>query len=226
MAEFNDDKLEMFLGCVRKYMQVRGPMSQKELAELAEVGVSTMSRFLSKKTTELNPQLIAKMVAKLNIPLYEIIDFVDEDYTDRFKRLVKFYKDDGSDQELEPTITQAGATGTNRNKKVMIDLATGTGNEDEHFEEGLEQTLGVSGAGTAKKKVNATFKSGGKTQTMPFSPDGKSKMDHIGDKIKNLSPRQKAYVVDFLNLDMEGKDLMVDLGNNLFRYFKQKGMDL
>ncbi|MBT7610020.1 MAG: helix-turn-helix transcriptional regulator [Bacteriovoracaceae bacterium] len=225
MAEFNNDKLEMFLASIRKYMQLRGPMSQKELAELAEVGVSTMSRFLSKKTTELNPQLIAKMVAKLNIPLYEIIDFVDEDYTDRFKRLVKFYKDDDGDENLDPTITEVSA-GTRANRP-MVDLAsTGKGAEENHFEEDLEQSLGRPGGGTAQKKVSATFKSGGKTQTMSFAPEGKSKMDHIGDKIKKLSPRQKAYVVDFLNLDIEGKDLMVDLGNNLFRYFKQKGMDL
>lgn len=222
MAEFNDDKLEMFLGAIRKYMQVRGPMSQKELAELSEVGVSTMSRFLSKKTTELNPQLIAKMVAKLNIPLYEIIDFVEEDYTDRFVRLVKFYKDEGGEGEpgFERTSTQAG-TG----KTPMVDLENQP-EDDTDFESGLESTLTPAGSGTAKKKVDASFKAGGKTQTMSFAPDGKSKMDHIGDKIKQLSPRQKAYVVDFLNLDIEGKDLMVDLGNNLFRYFKQKGMDL
>lgn len=217
MAEFNNDKLEMFLGAVRKYMQVRGPMSQKELAELTEVGVSTMSRFLSKKTAELNPQLIAKIVAKLDIPLYEIIDFVEEAYTERFVRLVKFYK--GEDDELlEPTRTQAGTE-----KKPMVDLE-----EEVDFEKGLEETLGVQGSqgGSAQKNVNAKVQAGGKTQTMAFSPDGNSKMDHIGEKIRNLSPRQKAYVVDFLNLDIEGKDLIVDLGNNLFRYFKQKGMDL
>ena len=65
MAEFNSDKTDEFLGVVRKYMQVRGNLSQKDLAELTEVGVSTMSRFINRKTTDLNPQLIAKIVAKL-----------------------------------------------------------------------------------------------------------------------------------------------------------------
>jgi DNA-binding MurR/RpiR family transcriptional regulator len=49
MAEFKREKVEMFLGVVRKYMQVRGAMSQKDLAEQTDVGVSTMSRFLSQK---------------------------------------------------------------------------------------------------------------------------------------------------------------------------------
>ena len=49
MAEFKREKVEMFLGVVRKYMQVRGAMSQKDLAEQTDVGVSTMSRFMYKK---------------------------------------------------------------------------------------------------------------------------------------------------------------------------------
>ena len=92
MAEFNRDYLAMFLGVIRKYMQVRGAMNQKDLAELTDVGVSTISRFLSQKTREMDPQLIAQIVAKLNIPIHEIIDFVEEEYTERFIRLVKFHK--------------------------------------------------------------------------------------------------------------------------------------
>ena len=99
MSQFNKDKIDLFLGVVRKYMQVRGPMAQKELAELTEVGVSTMSRFLNQKTGELNPQLIAKIVAKLNIPMHEIIDFVEEDYSERFIRLVRFFKNDEEEEE-------------------------------------------------------------------------------------------------------------------------------
>ena len=78
MAEFNRDYLAMFLGVIRKYMQVRGAMNQKDLAELTDVGVSTISRFLSQKTREMDPQLIAQIVAKLNIPIHEIIDSIKE----------------------------------------------------------------------------------------------------------------------------------------------------
>ena len=56
MAEFKRAKLEDFLGVTRKYMQVRGAMSQKDLAEQTDVGISTMSRFLSQKSTELTYQ--------------------------------------------------------------------------------------------------------------------------------------------------------------------------
>ena len=47
----------------------------------------------------------------------------------------------------------------------------------------------------------------------------------IRDKLESLSPRQKAFMNDFLDLNVEGRDLVVDVGNNLFRYFKQKGME-
>lgn len=92
MSQFDKDRIEIFLGAVRKYMQVRGPMSQKELAEVTDTGVSTMSRFLNQQTKEMNANLIANITAKLSIPLHEIIDFVEESYTDQFIRLVKFYK--------------------------------------------------------------------------------------------------------------------------------------
>jgi DNA-binding Xre family transcriptional regulator len=207
MAEFNKDKVEDFLGVVRKYMQVRGQLAQKDLAEKVEVGVSTMSRFLTQKTTELNPQLIAKIVAILEIPLHEIIDFVEEDFTERFVRLVRFYKNDVSEDELNPE-DRRGAMPRRR---------------AEDFNDGFSDTLG-----TAKQNATARVNVGGRTHDIPFGndPSGRSTEMSIKDKLQSLSPRQKAYMTDFLNLDMEGRDLIVDIGNNLFRYFRQKGMDL
>ncbi len=43
----------------------------------------------------------------------------------------------------------------------------------------------------------------------------------IKEKLNQLSPRQKGFLTDFLELDVEGRDLIVDIGNQLFRYFKQ-----
>ena len=175
MAEFNRDYLEMFLGVIRKYMQVRGPMSQKELALVVEVGVSTMSRFLSQKSTDLNPQLIAKVVAKLNIPLHEIIDFVDEEHTDRFVKLVAFHRD-----EEHTSVVNSVKENVDQDLKRPVDQHLD--NEEKNSEAGIRE------------------------------------------KFERLSPRQRAYLTDFLNLDVESRDLVVDLGNSLFRYFKQKGM--
>lgn len=45
MTDFNRDQVEFFLGTVRKYMQLRGNLSQKDLSEITGVGVSTISRF-------------------------------------------------------------------------------------------------------------------------------------------------------------------------------------
>lgn len=195
MAEFKKDKLDMFLGVTRKYMQVRGAMSQKELAEQTDVGVSTMSRFLSQKSTELNPQLIAKITAKLNIPLHEMIDFVEEDFADRFIRLVKFYKDELNDSEFDPDSAENSASGSS------------SGNTKEADTPKTDTDVRVPNQRKEDKaKTNAELS--------------------IREKLESLTPRQRAFMTEFLNLKLEERDLIVDLGNNLFQYFKMKGMDI
>lgn len=193
MAEFRREKIEMFLGVVRKYMQVRGAMSQKDLAEQTDVGVSTMSRFLSQKSTELNPQLIAKITAKLNIPLHEMIDFVEEDFADRFIRLVKFYKDELKDSEFDPN-------------DLGLVTKTGEANVDKEVRgESLDER-------TPNQRKEDKIKSNADLS--------------IREKLESLTPRQRAFMTEFLNLKLEERDLIVDLGNNLFQYFKMKGMDI
>jgi len=191
MAEFKKDKLDTFLGVTRKYMQVRGAMSQKELAEQTDVGVSTMSRFLSQKSSELNPQLIAKITAKLNIPLHEMIDFVEEDFADRFIRLVKFYKDELNDSEFDPD---------------SVEATTNAGSERETPRAEAVETRATNQRKEDKAKSSAELS--------------------IREKLESLTPRQRAFMTEFLNLKLEERDLIVDLGNNLFQYFKMKGMDI
>lgn len=185
MINFNQDYVEMFLGVVRKYMQLRGALSQKDLAEKVNVGISTMSRFLNQKTKEMDAQLIATLVARLQIPLHEIIDFIEEDSTDKFKKLVNFYKEEKD---------EAQSTETNN--------------------PGTEQTRTIT---TAKiGNVNVPFGT--------RRADDKKDLS-IKEKLGTLSPRQKGFLSDFLDLDTEGRDLVVDLGNSLFRYFSQSKAD-
>jgi transcriptional regulator with XRE-family HTH domain len=191
VAEFKREKLELFLGVTRKYMQVRGAMSQKDLAEQTDVGISTMSRFLSQKSTELNPQLIAKITAKLNIPLHEMIDFVEEDFADRFIRLVKFYKDELKEDDIDSAEINDSAP----------DLST---------------VKIAKEAPAPERRVEDKDKQNAKNQS------DKS----IREKLESLTPRQRAFMTEFLNLKLEERDLIVDVGNNLFQYFKMKGMDL
>ncbi len=196
VAEFKREKLELFLGVTRKYMQVRGAMSQKDLAEQTDVGISTMSRFLSQKSTELNPQLIAKITAKLNIPLHEMIDFVEEDFADRFIRLVKFYKDELKEDDID----------AQELKDSSPDMAT---LKIEKESSSLDRKIDKN-EDKEKDKLNS-----------------KNQADKsIREKLESLTPRQRAFMTEFLNLKLEERDLIVDVGNNLFQYFKMKGMDL
>ncbi len=212
MAEFNKDKLDDYLGIIRKYMQVRGPMTQKDLAEATGLGVSTVSRFLSMKTTEINPQVVAKITAHLEIPLHEMIDFVEEHFTDHFIRLVKFYKADEKKDAAAPQQQPAP-----EQKPVAETTSTST------FEDALVDTIKTGTTGNAQINANPTIKVGGKTRTMPFMVDT-SNEEQLKERMAQLTPRQKAYVADFLSLDIDARDLIVDLGNDLFRYFRQRGM--
>ena len=190
MINFIPDEIDNFLATVRKYMQLRGGLSQKELAQKAGVGISTMSRFLNQKTKELDPQMIAKIVATLDIPLHEVIDFVAEESTSEFKRLISFLKGG------EPAPRGGGDT------------------EMEAIESGLDST-------STRQKTSAHIRG----VKMNF---GQREGDHdlsIKEKLNRLSPRQKGFLTDFLDLDVEGRDLIVDVSNALFRYFKQGDAD-
>lgn len=204
--EFNRSQLEMFLGVVRKYMQVRGGIVQKDLAEMTNTGVSTMSRFLNQQTKDINPQLIAKIVAKLNIPLHEIIDFVDENYTDHFIRLVKFHK---------------GEEGTAGGEELPRELDGGEEESLNAQEDELVDVLSPAG-GTAKRNVGAKISVGGKKRNISFEAGGG---DDVKDKMSSLTARQKGFLHDFLNLDTDGRDLVVDIGKNIISYLRQKGID-
>lgn len=191
MIRFNQDFLENFLAVVRKYMQLRGGLTQKDLSEMMNVGISTMSRFLNLKTSSVDEQLVANIIATLNIPLHEIIDGIEEDSTETFKRLVQFYK------EQKPSDQKSDAGEAPRPQQEQ-------------------------------RKTTATINVGGKKQHMPF---GEHTNTHtrtevtIREKLETLSPRQKAYLNDFLNLDGNDRDLVVDLGDAIFRYFRQRNVE-
>jgi transcriptional regulator with XRE-family HTH domain len=191
MIRFSSDFLENFLAIVRKYMQLRGGLTQKDLSEMMDVGISTMSRFLNLKTSNVDEQLVANIIATLNIPLHEVIDGVEEDSTETFKRLVQFYKDQKtSEQKTSDEASRPNETRT---------------------------------------KTTATINVGGKKQSMPFGEPGpvsSTRTDiSIREKLETLSPRQKAYLNDFLNLDINDRDLIVDLGDAIFRYFRQRNVE-
>jgi len=202
MSQFNKDLVADFLGTVRKYMQIRGPMTQRELAEATDTGVSTMSRFLNQQTQELNPNLIANITAKLNIPLYEIIDFVEESYVDEFERLVKFYKGE--------ELTQSSHM--NRRADDTPNAQAG-----EAMVEGLKD-------GGSQRMAQANVRVGRKNTKLVFESEGDSD-DQFRQKMKGLSLKQQGFLNEFLSLDSDGRDLVADVGRNIIAYLKQKGID-
>lgn len=191
MIRFNPEFLENFLAVVRKYMQLRGGLTQKDLSEQMNVGISTMSRFLNLKTSNVDEQLVANIIATLNIPLHEIIDGVEEESTENFKRLVQYYKDLKASDQLPGDDSYKGTD--------------------------------------AKQKTQATINVGGKKQNISFGENilgGSQKTEiTIREKLETLSPRQKAYLTDFLNLDVSDRDLIVDLGDAIFRYFRSRNVE-
>lgn len=161
MIHFNSNFLENFLAVVRKYMQLRGGLTQKELSEMTNIGISTMSRFLNLKTSSIDEQLVANIIATLNIPINEIIDGVEEESAETFKRLVQFYK-------------------------------------------GQKLTDEANGKNLEGQKMSKPLK----------------------EKLESLTPRQKAYVNDFLNLASEDRDLIVDLGETMLKYFRARNLEI
>ncbi|MBY0516550.1 MAG: helix-turn-helix transcriptional regulator [Bacteriovoracaceae bacterium] len=198
MINFSADFLENFLAVVRKYMQLRGGLTQKDLSEMTGVGISTMSRFLNLKTANVDEQLVANIMATLNIPLHEVIDGIAEDSTDTFKRLVLFYKEQ-MNNKAEATLPEE-------------ELASGL--DDERTKTKTTASINIGG-----KKQNISF--GEQTTPKPSRPAELS----IREKLQTLSPRQKAYITDFLDLGIADRDLIVDLGDAIFRYVRQRNVD-
>ncbi len=207
MAQFDREKLPLFLGAVRKYMEIRGPMTQRELAEATDTGVSTMSRFLNQQTQELNPNLIAKITAKLNIPAMEIIDFVEEDYSDEFLRLVRFFKGEEPSAFTPPAQSQAASQAA-----------------DEDFEDdaGQEELAKALDEGGSRVTTSANIKVGNKTTKLNYVAEGEGSLK---EKIKRLSLHQKGFLRGFLTLDNDGRDLIANVGNEIINHLKQKGLD-
>jgi transcriptional regulator with XRE-family HTH domain len=201
MVKFENDHLDMFLGVVRKYMQLRGGLSQKELAEKINVGISTMSRFLNQKTKELDPQLIAAIIAKLNIPLHEIIDFVSEDSTALFKKMVTLYKDS------EPTEEEEGTE------------ASGDSDLDS-FEHSLDNDHAQT-----RTKTTASIR-GTKIPFGEREQERRQGLKTTGEKLSELTARQKGFLSEFLDLDMDGKDLVISAGEVIIKYLNRKQFDL
>src|SRR5690606_19799103 len=152
--------------------------------------------------SELNAQLIAKIVAKLAIPLHEIIEFVEEEYTEHFVRLVKFYRE----EEAQGAPLPEGAGPAPQDE----DDSSFASEDDDYLD-----ALGT--AGTAQRNASAKINIGGKQRTISFQADqnARNAQGSLRERLQNLSARQRAFLTDFLNLDTDGRDLIVDIGKNV-----------
>jgi transcriptional regulator with XRE-family HTH domain len=188
MIRFKSDFLEVFLAVFNKYKTIKG-LSQKEVSEMVGVHESKLSRFLTFKTNNVDEQMVANIIATLDLPLREVIDGVDDESADSFIGLVQFYKD----------------------QKMT--------------EQRSSQEEGPRSQVDTKTRTQATINIAGKKQQMPFGETmvGQPKTElTLRDKLEALSPSHKAFMSDFLNLNGNDRDLMVNLGNILLNVFKQR----
>ncbi len=189
MIRFKSDFLEVFLAVFNKYRTIKG-FSQKEVSEMVGVHESKLSRFLTFKTSNVDEQLVANIIATLDLPLREVIDGVEDDSADDFIDLVQFYKDQKLTEQRASSREDVGRPGAD-----------------------------------AKTKTHATINIGGSRQKMPFGETmtGQVKTElTLRDKLEALSPSHKAFMSDFLNLNGNDRDLMVNMGNILLSVFKQR----
>jgi transcriptional regulator with XRE-family HTH domain len=189
MIRFKSDFLEVFLAVFNKYRTIKG-LSQKEVSEMVGVHESKLSRFLTFKTSNVDEQMVANIIAILDLPLREVIDGVEDESADSFISLVQFYKDQKLTEQRVSARDDVGRPGAD-----------------------------------AKTKTHATINIGGSRQKMPFGETmtGQVKTElTLRDKLEALSPSHKAFMSDFLNLNGNDRDLMVNMGNILLSVFKQR----
>ncbi len=201
MMNFNKDQIDYFLSVVRKYMSLRGGLSQKDLAERIQVGISTLSRFLNQKTKDIDEQIVARIVADLSIPLHEVIEFVAEADTETFKKLVNFFKEQIQKQGQTPT------------PLFPDDPTQPVGGDHNHSQ--TTDRLGIF----AKQDHQRS------TVFHEVHDPRLRQLEEFRDRIQKLSPRQRAYMTDFLELEPEGQEMVVEVGEVVIRYFKSKKMN-
>lgn len=198
MINFNKEQIEYFLGVVRKYMSLRGGLSQKDLAERIQVGISTLSRFLNQKTKDIDEQIVGRIVADLAIPLHEVIEFVAETDTDNFKKLVAFFKEQGQKAQAAPI-----------------------------FPDDPSQPVGVGPQVQVSDRAGIFARQDQSKATVfhEITDPRLKQLEEFRDHIQKLSPRQRAYMSDFLELEPEGREMVVEVSEVVIRYFKSKKMN-
>lgn len=203
-----NEKLKQLVEIIEKYMFHRGNLSQKNLADRTGIGVATVSRLLNLQIKNPSDQDIVKIVARLNIPMSEVIDFIYADDQDEFINLVKFYKTQmQTDKETED---EKGPIESGGDPSAMGNINSEKGTA---YKEAIAHVSIGNNPKRALRFINeneSTTKKNDKT---------------LGEKMQTLTPRQRKFLSDFLDLDLEGRDLMVDVGTALFNYFDQKGLD-
>jgi hypothetical protein len=88
----------------------------------------------------------------------------------------------------------------------------------------------LGGGDRHSTRTTASINLGGRRQNIPFgeqepkAPQRNANLS-LRDKLQTLSPRQKAYITEFLDLEIADRDLVVDLGDAVFRYIRQRSVE-
>jgi hypothetical protein len=122
MIKFEKDFHENFLAVVRKYMQLRKVPTQKDLSEITGIGLATLSRFFNHKTMTIDEQLVARIIAGIDLPLNEIVDWVTEDSVKPLKKLIEYYKDQEKSRDIDEVIMEKMSSLSLKHQQYLLDF--------------------------------------------------------------------------------------------------------
>jgi transcriptional regulator with XRE-family HTH domain len=77
---------------------------------------------------------------------------------------------------------------------------------------------------TERRQTHATINVGGRKQQMPFGERTEKRDLTVREKLESLTPTQKAYINEFLDLDPHDRDLIVSLGDVVLRYYRTRNL--
>ena len=80
MIKFKKYQLHQFFNIIKKYMKVRS---------IGFFQTQKVNKLFKTKEKDLSASYLAKIICGLNIPVYEVVDYIEDDYVDHLVMLIR-----------------------------------------------------------------------------------------------------------------------------------------